>query len=99
GDLSPDLVFKGSTRSGYKSLPEAGGQAGERRDPLPLSKFLDVDLWNAVLFEEGFDFQATMFQPVGGMDQIPMAFAAKLGPLVRLNSEVTAIRRRNAGVT
>jgi monoamine oxidase len=99
GDLSPDLVFKGSTRSGYKSLPEAGDQAGERRDPLPLSTFLDIDLWNGVLFEEGFDFQATMFQPVGGMDQIPMAFAAKLGPVVRLNSEVTAIRRRDDGVT
>jgi len=99
GDLSPDLVFRGSTRSGYKSLPEAGDQAGERRDPLPLATFLDIDLWNAVLFEEGFDFQATMFQPVGGMDQIPMAFAAKLGPAVRLNSEVTAIRRRNDGVT
>jgi monoamine oxidase len=99
GDLSPDLVFRGSTRSGYRSLPDAGDEAGERRDPLPLKTFLDVDLWNAVLFEEGFDFQATMFQPVGGMDQIPMALAAKLGPAVRLNSEVTAIRRRNAGVT
>jgi monoamine oxidase len=99
GDLSPDLVFKGSTRSGYRSLPDAGGEAGERRDPLPLSTFLDIDLWNAVLFEEGFDFQATMFQPVGGMDRIPMAFAAKLGPVVRLNSEATAIRRRNDGVT
>ncbi len=99
GDLSPDLVFRGSTRSGYKSLPEAGDQAGERRDPLPLSTFLDIDLWNAVLFEEGFDFQATMFQPVGGMDQIAMAFAARLGPAVRLNSEVTAIKRRNNGVS
>jgi monoamine oxidase len=98
GDLSPDLVFRGSTRSGYKSLPDAGGEAGERRDPLQLSAFLDIDLWNGVLFEEGFDFQATMFQPVGGMDRIPMAFAGTLGPAVRLNSEVTAIRRRNDGV-
>src|SRR5215470_17760415 len=46
GDLSPDLVFRGSTRSGYKSLPEAGEQAGERRNPVPLSTFLDIDLWN-----------------------------------------------------
>jgi monoamine oxidase len=98
GDLSPDLVFRGSTRSGYKSLPDAGDEPGERRDPLPLKTFLDIDLWNGVLFEEEFDFQATMFQPVGGMDRIPMAFAAKLGPAVRLNCEVTAIRRRNAGV-
>ncbi len=99
GDLAPDLVFRGSTRSGYKSLPDAGDQAGERRDPVPLTTLLDVDLWNAVLFEEGFDFQATMFQPVGGMDRIPAAFAAKLGPVVRILSEVTAIRRSTRGVT
>jgi monoamine oxidase len=99
GDLSPDLVFRGSTRSGYRILPDAGGEAGEGRDPVPLDTFLDIDLWNAMLFEEGFDFQATMFQPVGGMDRIPAAFAASLGPMVRLNSEVTAIRRRNDGVT
>jgi monoamine oxidase len=99
GDLSPDFVFKGSARAGYTRLPDAGDEAGVHRDPVPLGRFLDIDLWNGVLFEEGFDFQATMFQPVGGMDRIPMAFANKLGPLVRLNSEVTAIRRRNTGVT
>src|SRR5258707_1993746 len=99
GDLTPDLVFKGSTRSGYNSMPEAGGQGGERPEPVALRTLLDIDLWSAVLFEEGLDFQATMFQPVGGMDRIPMAFAEKLGPVVRLNSEVTAIKRRNNGVT
>ena len=98
GDLAPDLLFKGSTRSGYTSLPAAGDQAGARRDPIPLGTLLDIDLWSAVMFEEGFDFQATMFQPVGGMDRIPMAFAKKLGPVVRLQSEVTAIKRRNDGV-
>jgi monoamine oxidase len=99
GDLSPDLVFKGSTRSGYASLPAAGDQVGESRDPMKLGTLLDIDMWNQVMFEEGFDFQATMFQPVGGMDRIPLAFAKKLGPVVRLMSEVTAIKRRNDGVT
>jgi monoamine oxidase len=99
GDLGPDLVFNGSTRSGYATLPAAGDQAGEQRDPMALRTLLDIDMWGAVMFEEGFDFQATMFQPVGGMDRIPMAFAKKLGPVVRLMSEVTAIRRRNDGVT
>jgi monoamine oxidase len=99
GDLTPDLLFKGTTRSGYKSLPAAGDQAGEARDAVPLGTLLDIDMWGAMMFEEGFDFQATMFQPVGGMDRIPMAFAKKLGPVVRLMSEVTAIKRRNSGVT
>jgi len=99
GDLNPDLAFKGTTRSGYKNLPAAGDQAGDARDPVPFGTLLDIDMWNAAMFEEVFDFQATMFQPVGGMDRIPMAFAKKLGPVVRLMSEVTAIKRRNNGVS
>jgi monoamine oxidase len=98
GDLSPDLLFKGSTRSGYSTLPGPAEQVGARRDPVPLGVLLDMDMWSAMLFEEGFDFQATMFQPVGGMDRIPMAFAKRLGPVVRLMSEVTAIRRKSNGV-
>jgi monoamine oxidase len=30
------------------------------------------------LFEEDFDYQATMFQPMGGIGHIPHAFAKKL---------------------
>jgi len=98
GDLSPDLLYKGSTRSGYVSLPGPGAEVGAARAPLPLDRLLDADMWGAVLFEEGFDFQATMFQPVGGMDRIAMAFGKKLGAVVRLASEVTEIRRSNSGV-
>jgi monoamine oxidase len=99
GDLTSELRFAGTTRSGYRTLPGAGEQVGEQRDPVSLGTLLDIDMWNAVLFEETFDFQATMFQPAGGMDRIPMAFAEKLGPAVRLMSEVSAIRRRDNGVT
>jgi monoamine oxidase len=80
-------------------LPGPAGEIGVRRDPVPFDTLLDADMWSAMLFEEGFDFQATMFQPVGGMDRIPMAFARKLGPVVRLASEVTAIRRSSSGVS
>src|SRR5262249_19701858 len=48
--------------------------------------------------EENFAQQATMFQPVGGMDRIPAALARKLGRAVRLGSEVTSIRRADRGV-
>jgi monoamine oxidase len=99
GDLSPDLLFKGSTRSGFKTLPGAGDQVGTKRDPIAFGELLDVDMWAAVLFEEGFNQQATMLQPVGGMDRIAAAFADKLGAVVRLGSEVTAIRRTSSGVS
>ncbi len=99
GDLSPDLRYQGSTRSGYKTLPGPADEAGVRRDPVPFGVLLDADMWTAMLFEENFAQQATMFQPVGGMDRIAQAFANKLGRVVRLGSEVTAIRRANNGVS
>src|SRR4030095_17083024 len=43
--------------------------------------------------------QAPSFQPVGGMERIRPAVARKLGPVVRLGSEVTAIRRKGSGVS
>ena len=54
GDLSPDLRYEGSTRSGYKTLPGPAEEAGVRRDPVPLGVLLDADMWTAMLFEENF---------------------------------------------
>lgn len=51
-----------------------------------------------MLFEEALDMQATMFQPVGGMDRIPYAFARSLGKIVRYNSPITEIRKTADGV-
>jgi monoamine oxidase len=51
-----------------------------------------------MLFEEMLDMQATMFQPVGGMDRIPYAFARSLGDVVRYNSPITEIRKTTNGV-
>jgi monoamine oxidase len=49
-------------------------------------------------FESIIDMQATMMQPVGGMDQIAKAIFAAVRPSVRLGVPVTAIRREGAGV-
>ncbi|HWE74255.1 MAG TPA: flavin monoamine oxidase family protein [Stellaceae bacterium] len=98
GDLDVDLLYKGSSRAGYTTLPGAADQSGTIRPPLPLDRLLDEDMWSGMLFEDAFDFQATMFQPVGGMDHIPAAFAKQLGAVVRLGCEVTAIRRTDNGV-
>ena len=42
---------------------------------------------------------ATMFQPVGGMDRIPRAFAKGLGDTVRYGQEVQRLRQDPDGVT
>jgi len=98
GDLKPDLFYRGSERSGFKTYPGAGDERASPVDPLDLRLLLDEDMWQGVLFEEILDMQATMFQPVGGMDRIPAAFEKALGPVVRLGLEVRALRKTRKGV-
>jgi monoamine oxidase len=93
GDLSPEMLYRGSSRSGYETRPGAAAQVGVPREPLSLDVLLDEDLWNGVLFEDLIDQQATMFQPVGGMDRIPAAFESRLGQMIRHGCAVTQIRR------
>ncbi len=45
------------------------------------------------LFEENIEMQATMFQPVGGMDQIPMGFQRAIKSPILRQAEVTSIRQ------
>ena len=64
-----------------------------------MRSLLDADLWQDLLSEEAIDWQATMFQPIGGMDRIPMAFAKQLGEVIRLQADVRQIRQSKSGVT
>ncbi len=98
GDLSPDYFYKGSPRSGYKVMPGAGNQLGAPRDPLDMHALLDANLWDGMLFEDMFDMQATMFQPVGGMDRIAAAFEKKLSSSIRFGATVEQIRKTPKGV-
>jgi monoamine oxidase len=98
GDLSPDLFYKGSSRSGFRTLPGAGFDAGVPRDPIDLRLLLDENLWSGILFEDMFVMQATMLQPVGGMDRIPAAFEKRLHSQIRLGARVSEIRKLRDGV-
>ena len=99
GDLQPDLLFKGTERSGYKVFPGAGKAMPEPIDPLPMHALLDADLWQGMMSEEVIDWQPTMFQPIGGMDRIPAAFEKRLGSTVRYGAVVRTIRQSAGGVT
>ena len=82
---------------GSLSVP-AVTRAGEVRDPLDMHALLDADLWYGMLYEEQFSWQATMFQPVGGMDRIPAAFEKRLERMIRFQSPVQQIRKSPKGV-
>ena len=98
GPLDSAGKYVGSDRAGYKVTPGAGDQTGILSEPIDIHTLLDENFWQGMLFEEQFDMQATMFQPVGGMDRIPYAFAKSLGSIVQYESPVTAIRKTGKGV-
>jgi monoamine oxidase len=98
GSLDDAGKYLGSDRAGYAKPAGAGDDAGTLSTPLDMHTLLDANFWQGVLFDEAFDQQATMFQPVGGMDRIPYAFAKALGSVVRYESPVTSIAKTSKGV-
>jgi len=99
GPLDDAGKYKGSDRAGYSKLAGAADDAGVLSEPIDMHTLLQANFWQGILFEEAFDMQATMFQPVGGMDRIPYAFAKVLGDTVQYNSPVTEIRKTANGVS
>jgi monoamine oxidase len=87
-------VYTPDGRSGFRV--EGGGYAHAPQPLPPLG-------WKALLptpavtlpylFEHIWDMQATMLQPVGGMDRIAHAIYGQVKPRVRLRAPVRAIRR------
>ena len=79
GPLDNAGKYAGSERAGYAKLAGAGDETGVLYEPVDMHTLLDENFWQGMLFDQQFDMQATMFQPVGGMDRIPYAFAKSLG--------------------
>ncbi len=98
GPLNDKSSYVGSERAGYRTPPGAGPQVPVNDTPMDMRVLLDENFWGDLFVEEAWDWQATMMQPVGGMDRIPYAFAKALGPVVQYNSPVTEIRKTANGV-
>lgn len=98
GDLAPDLVYRGSERAGYAVAPGAADEKSAARPPLALRDLLGDPALPNILFEENILMQATMLEPVGGMDRIPYALAKALRRPPTLGAEVRAIRQSARGV-
>lgn len=82
--------------AGYTALP--GVSAGVVADPLDLMPLIRSGFGAFTSFGREIDQQLTMFQPVGGIDALPYAFATRLGNRVRYNAAVTEIRKTPGGV-
>src|SRR6201996_2344613 len=76
-------LFSAETR-GYATAPGGGLTAMPvPSDPVALSDILKSRVWRYLQNFANYNFQTTMFQPVGGMDMIGRAFAREIGDLIR----------------
>lgn len=94
GDLNQQGEYTPAGQSGYTELPGGYDAGGRPAPPIQLTDLMTRPAAGLPLvFEEFFDQQAPMFQPVGGMDRIAHAIYEQVRPAVRLNWPVGAIRR------
>lgn len=102
GELDELDTYTGTSRRGFEIVPQAGAQPGVPLGPPPtVSDVLKSQLGLRFSFELGWDQAMLMFQPVGGMDRIPYAFARaieRLGGRFIYGAEVTEILNTEAGV-
>jgi monoamine oxidase len=89
-----------SERRGWASDPGGGTTSlPTPSDPMALSEMLQAKLWSFIAAGHIYEFQSTIFQPVGGMGMIGKAFGRELDGLIRYNTKVTEIRQDGNGVT
>lgn len=93
-----DLHFVNDGAAGFRTPPGAANRPGIPDDPLGLWPLIRGRYGTFFRGEYEISQQLTMFQPVGGIDALPRAFAARLGKRVRYGAAVTAIRKTANGV-
>lgn len=100
GDLDGNFNYTGSDRAGFPGQENTGSrQRGNLVNPVQLQDLINETFWQQrQAFSEGLNQQATMLQPVGGMDNIAAAFAAQIAANLITEAQVTEIRKTANGV-
>lgn len=100
GNLDAGYNYSGSTRAGFPGQEDIGSRRrGEQVTPIELRDLISDSFWQQRLsFAEGLEQQATMLQPIGGMDRIARAFEARVAADLVTGAEVTEIRKTGSGV-
>jgi monoamine oxidase len=95
GDLDMGANYTGSNRAGFPGQMDVGSrQRGELLTPLQLQELVAETFWELrSSFSQGLEQQATMMQPVGGMDSIARAFESRVLSELVFEAQVTEIRK------
>jgi len=104
GALDKDYAYaKGAVSAEYRGYEkDPGGGLGAEPvpgAPIALGDILKSGLWGSLANFALYEFQTTMFQPVGGMGRIGDAFHKEVADLITFNAKVTKIEQGDKGVT
>jgi len=96
-----DLAYVGTEGRGWDTPPGAllDPGPGKASTPYALTDVLSSNMWRTLTSVAPWEQQRTMFQPVGGMDQIPKAFEKRIGNLIHYSTEVEKVTQDAKGVT
>jgi monoamine oxidase len=87
------------TRNSLCEDPATVSDVCDPRARVQLKDLLNSQFWRRRFYgEENYDYQPTLFQPIGGMDKVVDGFKRKVGHLIDYNCEVKQIRVANDGV-
>ncbi|MGO9755364.1 MAG: NAD(P)/FAD-dependent oxidoreductase [Roseiarcus sp.] len=103
GGLDKDFRYVAGEDSadfrGYAKDPGGGLDARPLPgEPIGLHDILTSRLWRGLQNFLLYDFQTTMFQPVGGMGRIGEAFARQIPNVIRYGAKATGVRQDDRGV-
>lgn len=92
-----DLSYKGTRHRGLASFDAMGETTAS--EALALKDILQSGLGNSFQAVPTIDHPTTMYQPVGGMDQIARGFERAVGDVITHNAEVQELRQDDNGVS
>ncbi len=91
--------YTGSTRDGCEITVSQPCEP-DPQTKLALKELLSSEFWRYRFYQSfEYEWQPTLFQPVGGMDKIVDGFVNKIGKLIQCETEVLNIETREDGVT
>jgi monoamine oxidase len=92
------LSYRGTGGRGYDENPGAGLQPGVPSEPHAFSDLLQNSAIDGFRAVAAHTQKNTMFEPVGGMDQIARGFERHVGHLIHYEHVVREIRQSDDGV-
>jgi len=92
-----DLSYKGTRHRGLAEFDAMGATTAS--EALAFKELLHSGLGNSFQAVTTIDHPTTMYQPVGGMDQIARGFEREVGDVITYNAEVQELRQDDNGVS